>query len=140
MARTAWLYGEGNNFVRAILRQIAAGRDELRVVDDQVGSPSYAEDVAVALVALAGHGASRTLHVVNEGTTSWFGLAREIVRIEAVPVTVTAVRTGEMPRPAQRPARSVLDTTRLAAALGRRLPPWQEALARYLRSPLRGGG
>jgi len=137
VARTAWLYGEGNNFVRAILRQIAAGREVLRVVDDQVGSPTYAEDLAEALLALAGGGASGVVHVVNDGVTSWHGLAREIVRVEGAAVAVEPVGTSEMPRPARRPARSVLDTARLVAALGHGLPRWQDALARYLRSPLR---
>ena len=137
IARTAWLFGEGANFVEAILAQIAAGRDELRVVDDQVGCPTWAEDLAAALLALLDRGARRTLHVANAGATSWYGFAQEIVRLSGAPVSVVPVGTAEVPRPARRPRRAVLDTARLAATLGAPLPPWEDALARYLRSPWR---
>jgi dTDP-4-dehydrorhamnose reductase len=137
IARTAWLYGEGANFVEAILAQVAAGRDELRVVDDQTGCPTYAEDLAVALLALLERGARGTLHVTNAGATSWFGFAQEIVRLQGVAIRVVPAATAEMPRPARRPRRSVLDGARLAETLGAPLPPWQDALGRYLRSPWR---
>ena len=137
VARTAWLFGDGNNFVRAILRQIASGREVLRVVDDQEGSPTYAEDAAGAILGLVERGAEGAFHVVNAGATSWFGLAQEIVACERAPVAVVPVRTDEMPRPARRPRRSILDTSRLQAALGDPLPPWQDAVARYLSSPWR---
>jgi len=137
IARTAWLYGEGANFVEAILAQVAAGRDELRVVDDQTGCPTYAEDLAVALLALLERGARGTLHVTNAGATTWFGFAQEIVRQQGVAIRVVPAATAEMPRPARRPRRSVLDGARLAETLGAPLPPWQDALGRYLRSPWR---
>ena len=133
IVRTAWLFGEGNNFVEAILRQVAAGREELRVVDDQEGCPTYAEDLGRALLALVGRGATGVFHVVNAGATTWCGFAREIVRQRSAPVRVTPVSTADMPRPARRPRRAVLDTSRLQGLLGAALPPWQEALARYLR-------
>jgi dTDP-4-dehydrorhamnose reductase len=137
IARTAWLFGEGANFVEAILGQIAAGRGELRVVDDQVGCPTYAEDLAAALLALLDCGAHGTLHAANAGATSWYGFAREIVRLSGAHVSVVPVGSAEAPRPARRPRRAVLDTARLAAALGAPLAPWEDALARYLRSPWR---
>ena len=133
IVRTAWLFGEGNNFVEAILRQVAAGRDELRVVEDQVGCPTYAEDLASALLVLVARNVRGILHAVNAGATSWYGLACEIVRQRSAPVRVTPVSTADMPRPARRPRRAVLDASRMQGLLGAALPPWQDALARYLR-------
>jgi dTDP-4-dehydrorhamnose reductase len=133
VARTAWLFGEGSNFVEAIRRQLAAGRRELRVVDDQTGCPTYAADLADALLRLLSRGATGRLHVVNSGVTTWCGLAREIVARLDPAVAVLPITAAEMPRPARRPRRSVLDTARLEALLGAPLPPWQDALARYLR-------
>jgi dTDP-4-dehydrorhamnose reductase len=137
VARTAWLFGEGANFVESILAQIAAGRGELRVVDDQVGCPTYAEDLATGLLALLDRGARGTLHVTNAGATSWFGFAQEIVGLSGATMNVVPVATADVPRPARRPRRAVLDTSRLAATLGTVLPPWQDALSRYLLSPWR---
>jgi dTDP-4-dehydrorhamnose reductase len=135
IARTAWLFGEGSNFVGAILRQLAAGREELRVVADQQGCPTYAEDLAGALLALAAGGARGTVHVVNDGSASWYELAREIVHLRGAAARVVPVETAEYPRPARRPRRGVLDAARLRALAGAPLPPWQDALARYLASP-----
>jgi dTDP-4-dehydrorhamnose reductase len=132
VVRTAWLFGEGHNFVEAIRRQVVAGKSELRVVDDQTGCPTYAEDLAVALVRLAGLGATGTVHAVNSGTATWYDFAREIVARLGAGVVVSPVPTAEVPRPAPRPRSSVLDTGRLVELLGVPLPPWQDALARYL--------
>jgi dTDP-4-dehydrorhamnose reductase len=133
IVRTAWLYGRGGrHFVGAIRRQIASGSRQLRVVDDQVGSPTFCDDLAVAVLDLVGVGAAGTVHAVNDGATSWHGFASEIVRLLAADVEVEPVRSHEFPRPATRPAYSVLDTDLLASLTGRRLPPWQDALARYL--------
>jgi len=131
--RTAWLYGHGgHHFVGAIRRQIDDGRRCLRVVADQIGSPTFCGDLAVALIDLIGADASGTVHAVNDGATSWHGFATEIARALGADVEVVPVSTDEFPRPAPRPAYSVLDTGRLASLTGRRLPPWQDALARYL--------
>ena len=132
VARTAWLFGDGPNFVAAIRAQIAAGRRELRVVADQSGSPTYAEDLAVALLRLVEGGAEGTVHVTNDGSTTWHGFAREIVHQLGLAVEVVALTTDEAVRLAPRPRYSVLDTGRLAELLGAPLPPWQDALARYL--------
>ena len=134
IARTAWLYGEGANFVAAIRRQIDGGAATLRVVADQRGCPTYAADLAEALFALVDAGASGVVHVVNSGSATWHELACEIVRVLGARVEVRAVTTGDMPRPAPRPAYSVLDTGRLEALLGQGLPPWRDALARYLET------
>jgi dTDP-4-dehydrorhamnose reductase len=76
--------------------------------------------------------ASGIVHAVNSGTTSWHGFASEIVRLLGAEVEVVPVTTEDFPRPAPRPAYSVLDTSLLASLLGRPMPPWQDALARYL--------
>jgi len=133
VARTAWLFGHGGrNFVEAIRAQITAGAPLLRVVNDQVGSPTYATDLAHALLRLAAAGASGVVHVVNQGAASWFEFALEIVAQLGAKTIVVPIATAESGRPAQRPANSVLDTQRLRRLLGAPLPPWQDALARYL--------
>ena len=139
IARTAWLFGEGNNFVEAVRRQLAAGKRELRVVDDQAGCPTYAADLAVALLGLLERSAAGCVHAVNAGATTWFGFAREIVAQLGADAAVVPISTAEMPRPAPRPRSAILDTTRLIALLGSPLPPWQDALGRYLSGrPARG--
>ena len=133
VVRTAWLYGHGGqSFVEAIRRQLAAGVDPLRVVADQFGSPTFCDDLAEALLDLDRTGATGIVHAVNEGHVSWHGFAREIVRRLGSTTEVVPVRTADFPRPAPRPAWSVLSTDRLAVLLGRRLPPWPDALGRYL--------
>jgi dTDP-4-dehydrorhamnose reductase len=136
IVRTAWLYGHGGqNFVETIRRQIDQGNRSLRVVADQVGSPTFCDDLADALIDLSAANAGGIVHAVNAGVTSWHGFAVEIARILGVDVEVEAVSTAEFPRPAPRPAYSVLDTGRLERLIGRPLPPWQNALARYLEAP-----
>ncbi len=133
VVRTAWLFGEGQNFVEAIRRQITAGAPSLRVVADQRGCPTYAGDLAFAVLRLLDVGARGTVHAVNAGDASWFEFAREIVRLLGATATVVPITTPESARPAVRPPRCVLDTTRLRALLGTGLRPWRDALAEYLR-------
>ncbi|HOC41390.1 MAG TPA: dTDP-4-dehydrorhamnose reductase [Thermoanaerobaculales bacterium] len=136
IVRTAWLYGRGGaNFVEAIRRQIDGGAASLRVVADQVGSPTFCDDLAGALLELIDAEARGVVHAANSGSTSWHGFAVEIVRRLGAEVEVHAVTTADFPRPARRPAYSVLDTSLMAAAIGHHLPPWQDALARYLEGP-----
>jgi dTDP-4-dehydrorhamnose reductase len=130
--RTAWLYGEGKNFVRTILR-VAAERDELRIVSDQVGSPTWAEDLARVVRALLDVRAAGIYHAVNSGSCSWHEFAVTILRSAGLERRVIPISTAELARPAKRPARSVLDSAKLAA-LGIRMRPWQDALADYLRA------
>jgi dTDP-4-dehydrorhamnose reductase len=132
IVRTAWLFGEGANFVAAIRRQLDAGARELRVVADQVGCPTYASDLAGALIALIEGGARGVVHAVNAGSATWFAFAEEILRLTGAPAVVRPVSTAQAGRPAPRPARSVLDTSRLRALLGHDMPPWQDALSRYV--------
>ena len=136
IVRTAWLYGHGGrHFVGAIENQINGGNRQLRVVADQVGSPTLADDLAAAVLDLVGAEATGTVHAVNTGSTSWHGFATEIARLRDAKVEVTPVTTDEFPRPAPRPSYSVLDTSRLELLIGRSMPSWQNALARYLEVP-----
>jgi dTDP-4-dehydrorhamnose reductase len=131
--RTAWLYGDGKNFVRTIIR-LAGERSELRVVSDQVGSPTSAEDLARAIRALLATRASGVYHAVNSGACSWYEFAVTILRLAGIDRRVVPVATAELARPAKRPARAILDCAKLAKA-GIQMRPWQDALTDYLRSP-----
>lgn len=136
VVRTAWLYGRGGrNFVEAIRAQIDAGAPSLTVVADQRGCPTFCDDLADAVLDLAAAGSTGTIHAVNAGSTTWHGFAVEIARLLGSAVAVVPVATGEVPRPAPRPAYSVLDTVRLEATLGRPMPSWQDGLRRYLEHP-----
>ncbi|MDJ0865127.1 MAG: dTDP-4-dehydrorhamnose reductase [Myxococcota bacterium] len=144
VARTAWVFGPGNNFVRTILaaaaRSAAGEGAPLRVVDDQRGSPTYAGHLAAGLLGLLEAGAAGLYHLVNSGVATWWDLARAAVDAGGhADLPIERVRTEEFPRPAPRPAWSVLDTGK-AARLGVTLPPWREGLRAYLESdasPLR---
>jgi len=141
--RTSWLYGPGGkNFVETILR-LAAERDELRVVADQIGTPTYSGDLSQAiyrLLTLAPHPASYgTYHFSDSGETSWYGFAGEIVAqakaLEGSIKTtrVTPIRTVDYPLPAPRPAYSVFAKEKYLAATGAKVPHWRESLNDYLR-------
>ncbi len=144
VVRTSWVFGPGRNFVAAILdqaikRRMGEAAGPLRVVDDQQGSPTYAADLAEALVELARRPVPELpaglLHLRNAGVTTWFGFARAILdRAGFAEVGIEPVSTSAFETAAPRPAYSVLDTTR-AEALGLRMPPWEDALARYLSGP-----
>ena len=128
IVRTAWLFGAGGpNFVTTMLR-LGEERDEVRVVDDQVGCPTFTGHLADALVALAdGHGHG-FLHVAGAGSCSWFEFARAIFDRAGMDVDVRPCTTDEFPRPAPRPANSVLMSEREAPEL----PAWQHGLDAYL--------
>jgi dTDP-4-dehydrorhamnose reductase len=129
VVRTSWLYAPwGNNFVRTIA---AAGRtrDILRVVDDQRGRPTSAEGLAETSLDLIAAGASGTLHACDDGDCTWFQLASEVVRRVAPACRVLPCGTSEFPRPAPRPAYSVLDLTATEAVVGRPARPWPEGVA-----------
>jgi len=136
IVRTAWLYGRnGSNFVETMRAQIGRGAGGLKVVDDQRGCPTFCDDLADAILDLIDAGATGLVHAVNAGDTTWHGFAVEIARHLGADIDIRPVATEEFPRPAPRPAYSVLDTSRLESILERPMPPWQEALARYLERP-----
>ncbi|MCQ0988469.1 dTDP-4-dehydrorhamnose reductase [Jiella marina] len=141
--RTAWVFSPyGNNFLKTMLR-VAKDRDELRVVDDQRGTPTYAPDIAAGVLAVCdriaaepdGHW-SGVYHMVAEGETSWAGFAEAIFAASkergGLTAKVTRITTADYPTPARRPANSRLDTTRFVETFGHRLPAWETAIGRCL--------
>jgi dTDP-4-dehydrorhamnose reductase len=131
--RTAWLCGRGGkNFVEAIRKQIESGKQELSVVADQTGCPTFCDDLADMILELLARRARGLVHTVNSGETSWHGFACEICRQLAANVRIRPVSTTEFPRPAQRPVYSVLETSRLSSILEAPVPTWQQGLQRYL--------
>ena len=133
IVRTAWLFGvSGKNFVKTIVEKAAAG-GPLRVVDDQVGSPTYARDLADAIAQLVSRGLTGIYHVTNAGSCSWYAFTRAIVEEAGLAhVAVTPMTTAELGRPAPRPALSVLANHAWVAAGMRPLRPWREALSAML--------
>jgi dTDP-4-dehydrorhamnose reductase len=148
IVRTSWLHGpDGKNFVGTILR-LAAEREELRVVADQVGSPTFTGDLAEALFALTGavlHGEGEgrrdqygIYHFANAGQCSWHEFAEAIVAearergAKLAARRVVPIATADYPLPAPRPAWSVLATGRYQAVTGIGVPPWREGLTRHL--------
>jgi dTDP-4-dehydrorhamnose reductase len=143
VVRTSWLFGEhGKNFVTTILRLLEE-REIVRVVDDQHGRPTYTRDLAVAALSLAGvlespRAAPGIYHFANAGGTTWHAFARAIHDLTASAGVVLAARdivpipSSAYPLPAPRPHFSVLDTTRIATALGREPRSWRDALAEFL--------
>lgn len=138
--RTSWLFGtRGPNFVEAIRNQIRKGTNPLRVVADQKGKPTYTPHLADAIIRLAkaAHASAEArgvVHYADAGACSWFDFARAIVEEEGSDVDVVPVTTAEFPRPARRPAYSVLSTARYEALTGCRPASWREGLREYLRS------
>ncbi len=133
VVRTAWLYGlHGRNFVKTML-QLASERPCLKVVADQRGCPTFAGDLAGMIEKLVTHPAQGVLHVTNAGDCTWHEFATEIVRLAGSCIPVEAITTADMPRPAKRPAYSVLSADRLHR-LGFSMPSWQDALQRFMKA------
>ena len=138
--RTSWVYGRrGKNFLLTIER-LAAERDELRIVADQVGVPNWCRVLAEATARVVGDGvpalAERAglYHLSSTGRASWYAFARAIVG-EAAKPRVVPITTAEYPLPARRPAYGVLATSRFEATFGFALPSWEDALARCRSEP-----
>lgn len=138
--RTSWVYAEyGHNFVRTMLR-LGAERDQLSIVADQVGSPTYAADLAAAALRLpAVQAPSGVYNFANSGVCSWYDLAHAVFEISETDCALRPIRTEQYPTPAKRPHYSVLDTTKISAVLG---PPrhWREGLADCLKKLARLAG
>jgi len=133
IVRTAWVYGRGANFVRAILRQAERGA-ALRVVDDQIGAPTWAHDIALATALLLGKGAEGSFHVSAAGAASWHEVALEILRLAGRQVEVRPVSTAEYGAKAPRPCYSVLDNGKLRRTGIAPITEWRERLAAHLKS------
>lgn len=130
--RTAWLYGlHGNNFVKTML-DLAENHDEITVVHDQVGSPTYSFDLAVATTNLLFSDKYGIYHVTNEGACSWCEFAKLIFELSDVDVKVIPVTTEEFPRPAPRPHYSVLDNKKWNSSGFVPMRTYKEALSEYL--------
>jgi dTDP-4-dehydrorhamnose reductase len=141
LVRTAWLYGrKGKNFVETILAK--AKQDKvLRVVDDQVGSPTCTTDLAAAVKILVEGGHRGVFHVTNRGTCSWYRFAEKILALSGMDdVDLFPLTSEALGRPAHRPARSVLSTRKFSEATGKTLRFWQVALEDYLRSRRESAG
>src|SRR5579872_6301726 len=132
IARTSWLFGTGGKCFPDTILKLAASRPALDVVNDQRGCPTYAVDLARAIIQLCRNGATGIVHVNNAGNCSWFEFAREIVKSAGLPTEVRPTSTQKMARPAPRPAYSVLSPASLHR-WGGILPDWRNALQRYLR-------
>ena len=131
VARTSWLFGPGGKCFPATILKLAASRPEISVVNDQRGCPTFTSDLASALLSLCRASARGIVHVSNAGDCTWFDFAVEIVRLAGLSTTVKPVTTAEFPRPARRPAYSVLSPRSLHAyVIG--LPTWQDAAERYM--------
>lgn len=131
IARTSWLFGHGGKCFPATILKLAATRPELSVVNDQRGSPTFTPDLAYALAQLCRASARGVVHVTNSGNCTWYEFASEILRASRMPNKIKPVTTSEFPRPARRPAYSVLSADSLHA-YNIHMPDWQEALRRYL--------
>ena len=128
--RTAWLYSTfGNNFVKTMIR-LGKEKPELGVIFDQIGTPTYARDLAVAIMIAINQGVkSGTYHFSNEGVTSWYDFTKAIHRMAGITTChVRPLHTSEYPTPAARPHYSVLDKTKIKQTYGIEIPHWEESL------------
>jgi dTDP-4-dehydrorhamnose reductase len=132
IVRTAWLYGlRSKNFVETIIR-LAKERDELKIVDDQIGAPTFANDLAQFLVLLLDSQAYGVYHYTNSGQVSRYDFAKYFLSKLKLPPRVIPCKTFDFPRPAPVPAYSVLDLTKTEKQFKIRIPEWQDGMNRYL--------
>ena len=128
--RTAWLYSTfGNNFVKTMIR-LGKEKDSIGEIFDQIGTPTYARDLAVAIMAAINHGIVPGIyHFSNEGVCSWYDFTKAIHRMAGITTChVRPLHTSEYPTPACRPAYSVLDKTKIKTTYGMEIPHWEESL------------
>lgn len=133
VVRTSWVYGaEGNNFVKTMIK-LAENNSEIKVVDDQVGCPTYTVDLAKQIELLVQTEKYGTYHISNSGNCSWYEFAKAIFKRMEKPVNVLPVSTSEFPRPAKRPSYSVFDHMALRLNGFPKVRPWEEALEEYMK-------
>jgi len=133
IVRTSWLFGIGGKCFPDTILKLAASRPAIDVVDDQRGSPTYAEDLARVIIQLCRKNAHGIVHATGAGDCTWFEFAQEIVRQAELPAMVRPVSSTQMARPAPRPAYSVLSPASLNS-FGIEMPSWRDALQRYLKA------
>ena len=132
IVRIAWVFGvNGKNFIKTMLK-LSETHEEVNVVDDQVGSPTYTYDLAVLLVDMVESDKYGRYHATNEGLCTWYEFAKEIFRQAGVEVKVNPVTSDMFPAKAKRPKNSRMSKEKLDANGFHRLPTWQDALERYL--------
>ena len=130
---TAWLYGEGKNFVKTMLKMADEGK-KIRVVSDQIGSPTSALELARVILFLMETDSYGRYHATCEGSTSWYGFAVKIFELAGIDAEVEPISTNEYPTPAKRPAYSVLENKRLKELHGYYMKDWTEALEEYINN------
>lgn len=130
--RTAWLYGDGNNFVKTMLR-LSESKKEINVVDDQVGSPTSTKELAVCVLNLINTEYYGTYHGTNNGFCSWYEFAKKIFEIKNIDVKVNPITSYKFPSKVNRPSYSVLDNFMLKLIDLDNFKHWEEALEEYLR-------
>lgn len=136
IVRTSWLYGtHGGNFPKTMLR-LARERGAIKVVDDQRGNPTYANDLAHEVLKLAAADVYGTFHCTGEGTCSWYEFACAVVDAAGISCTKEPCSSAEFPRPARRPANSALENKHLADTVGNEMRPWRAALESFLAKTL----
>ncbi len=133
IVRTSWIFGTGGKCFPDTILKLAASRPALEVVDDQRGSPTYATDLANAIVQLCHKDAHGIIHATNRGECTWFEFAREIISAAGLNTVVRPTTSDKFPRPAERPKYSVLSLKSLEE-YDVQLPAWSEALKRYLQA------
>ncbi|WP_183566108.1 dTDP-4-dehydrorhamnose reductase [Mucilaginibacter sp. SP1R1] len=129
--RTSWLYSEyGNNFAKTMLK-LGTERDELKIIADQVGTPTYAIDLAGAVLDIIASGSESygVYHYSNEGVTSWYDFAKGIFDLAGSKVKAYPIRTSEYPTKATRPAFSVMDKAKIKSTFNIQIPYWRDSLA-----------
>jgi dTDP-4-dehydrorhamnose reductase len=129
--RTSWVFGVGGKCFPDTILKLAASREELEVVDDQRGCPTYTVDLARAIVALCRKGIRGIVHATNQGDCTWFEFASYLVKLSDLPTRIRPTTTEKFPRPAPRPKYSVLSPASLLRH-GIPMPTWQDAAQRYL--------
>jgi len=135
--RTSWLYSSyGNNFVKTMMR-LGAERDELGVIFDQVGTPTYASDLAAAILQVVKRErkmdeSGKIYHFSNEGVASWYDFAIAIMELAGVSCKVKPIKTEDYPTPAQRPHYSVMDKTKIKRDFKIEIPYWKDSLKKCI--------
>lgn len=132
IVRTAWLYGEGRNFVRTMLR-LAGERNCLSVVNDQFGSPTSVKDLTEAIINLIHTEYYGTYHATCEGQCNWYDFAQKIFKLKGMPVNIKSITTDELGRQAKRPRYSVLDNFMLKLIGMNHFRHWEDALDEYIK-------
>jgi dTDP-4-dehydrorhamnose reductase len=130
IVRTSWLYSEfGQNFMKTMLR-LAGERDSLSVVNDQIGTPTYAVDLAEAIITIIKSGSQSygIYHFSNEGSASWYYFAKKIFKINEVNIDLNPIATTQFPTPAKRPQYSVMDKSKIKSTFGITIKHWEESL------------